>query len=368
MVKRLLTRRSKNITITIILVVVLLVWMLSGIILPSGNSDASVPDAISREQEPFSVRVTPSHAELTEREVVFYGVTEADRLVNAVSEIPGMVERLYVEEGEQVKQGQRLIKLEVKDRGALTEQARAQVKSTEIEYEAAKKLSEKGLASAMMLAERESKLQAANAGLIAARLALKRSTIDAPFDGVVERIDVEQGEFVTKTDQVLLQVVDRDPLVVRGYVTEFDVKWVKQDQPAEITLGDGRQFFGKVRFVGVVGDDVTRTFRVEIALPNEAGDIPVGVTASARLVVEQLKAHKVPASVLELDKQGRIGVKSVDEQSRIVFHPVDIVKDTTDGMWISGAPEEMALVVLGGPFVAEGETVKAVTTPQAKGQ
>jgi len=357
-------RSFSNITITLILVMVLGLWMFSGFLLPSGGSDAKTPDQAGVSMDKlFTVRVAPSTATEQERDVVFYGVTEADRLVNMTADVEGKVERLLVKEGAKVNKGQKLVALEIKERGAKLAQSKSFVEQRQIEYDAALQLQEKGLASNMMIAERKAKLEEAKAALIQTRLALQRSSIVAPFTGTVERIDVEEGELINSRDKMVLQIVDREPLVVRGHVTEFDIAWLAEGQEAQVLLADGREFTGKVRFVGVVGDDVTRTFRVEAMVPNEDGKVPAGVTATVRILVGTVKAHTVPSSVLELNPEGEMGVKGVDEDNKITFHPVEIVKETPNGMMVAGLPEQLKLVTLGGPFVNIGEKVNIAEQP-----
>jgi multidrug efflux system membrane fusion protein len=361
---RIAGKKITNVGLTVVLVVLLGVWMLSGFIFPSGGSNAKAPDPKELSMDTrFAVRVMDSLASEHTREVVFYGVTEADRVVSMTADVDGKVERLLIKEGQQVKKGQKLIKLEVRDRGAKLSQAKALVEQRQIDYDAALRLSEKGLASNKMLAERRSMLEQAKAEVIQTKLALQRSSVIAPFDGVIESIDVEEGELINSRDKTIVTIVDRHPLAVRGHVTEFDIAWLKEGQQAEVLLADGRQFGGDVIFVGVLGDDMTRTFRVEANIPNESGEVPAGVTATVRIVVGTVQAHLIPSSVMELNPVGEIGVKAVNESNEVTFHPLEIVKETAEGMIVAGLPERLRVVTLGGPFVNVGETVAVSSQP-----
>ena len=58
----------------------------------------------------------------------------------------------------------------------------------------------------------------------------------------------------------------------------------------------------------------------------------------------ELLAHKIPPSILTLQDDGTIGVKALDENNTVIFYPIQKVKDTIDGMWVSGLPNEINLM------------------------
>jgi multidrug efflux system membrane fusion protein len=75
---------------------------------------------------------------------------------------------------------------------------------------------------------------------------------------------------------------------------------------------------------------------------------------------QPILAHKITASVLLLTDEGDIGVRTVNSDSRVEFHSIKIIKDTADGLWVSGIPQFSNLIVQGQGFVENGQTV-AVT-------
>ena len=106
-------------------------------------------------------------------------------------------------------------------------------------------------------------------------------------------------------------------------------------------------------------DDTTRTFRVEVELPNPDGKLRVGVSADIHIPVRQLMAEKISPGILVLDDNGVVGVRAV-ERGIVRFLPVDIVSDGPDGMWVSGLPDHVAVITVGQSFVSDGERVKTV--------
>ena len=75
---------------------------------------------------------------------------------------------------------------------------------------------------------------------------------------------------------------------------------------------------------------------------------------------QPILAHKITASVLLLTDEGNIGVRTVNSESKVEFHSIKIIKDTADGIWVSGIPQFSNLIVQGQGFVENGQTV-AVT-------
>ena len=75
---------------------------------------------------------------------------------------------------------------------------------------------------------------------------------------------------------------------------------------------------------------------------------------------QPILAHKITASVLLLTDEGNIGVRTVNSESKVEFHSIKIIKDTADGLWVSGIPQFSNLIVQGQGFVENGQIV-AVT-------
>jgi multidrug efflux system membrane fusion protein len=110
-------------------------------------------------------------------------------------------------------------------------------------------------------------------------------------------------------------------------------------------------------FVSRSADPLTRTFEVEILVENSDRSIRDGQTAEILVRAQGAKAHFVPQSSLTLNNEGVLGVRIVDLSDTVRFQPVKVLRDQTDGIWISG-PEDVAdIIVVGQEFVTEGVRV-----------
>jgi multidrug efflux system membrane fusion protein len=125
-------------------------------------------------------------------------------------------------------------------------------------------------------------------------------------------------------------------------------------------LVTGQTVQGRVRYVGSRSDPATRTFTVELEVRNPSGRMAAGVSAELRIGLEHVLAHRVPASLLALDEAGVLGVKAVDEQGRVVFHPAEVMRADADSLWLGGLPERLRLITVGQGFVNPGAAVTPV--------
>ncbi|MBR9842912.1 MAG: efflux RND transporter periplasmic adaptor subunit, partial [Rhodobacteraceae bacterium] len=107
-------------------------------------------------------------------------------------------------------------------------------------------------------------------------------------------------------------------------------------------------------------DPETRTFRVEIHVPNSNLAIRDGQTAEIIIGAEGTKAHLVPQSALTLNDDGTLGVRIVDEAGIVAFAPVDIQRDTKEGVWLTGLPDSANIITIGQEFVVQGVKVEPV--------
>jgi multidrug efflux system membrane fusion protein len=159
---------------------------------------------------------------------------------------------------------------------------------------------------------------------------------------------------------IVAEVVDLDPIVVVGEVTEKDGGRIRVGDEAEVRLVTGERTRGTVRYVARTANPTTRTFRVEIEVANPDTAIGEGITAEVRLQLGEILAHRVTPAILTLDDAGVVGVKVVEDGDRVAFRRVDIVGDTPEGIWLAGLPERVTLITVGQEFVRDGQRVRPV--------
>jgi multidrug efflux system membrane fusion protein len=353
---------NKPLLLAVAIAVGAALWVASGEFARSAREPASndETEALATESAPTpSVRVRTLVAEPRAESIAVLGRTEPSRTITVRAETQGTVAAIEAVEGAPVAAGDILARLAEDDRPARLDEAKALVEQRAIELNAAQKLADKGYQTQVRAAEMVALSEEARARLAAIKLDLARTVISAPFDGAIERRDVEIGYFVAVGDAVAY-IVDLDPILIVAELTERDVGRIAQGQAATARLVTGATVDGVIRFVGRVADPETHTFRVELEVPNPEGRIVAGMTAELDVPLEPVAAHRVTPAVLTLDEAGVVGVKTVDADGRVAFHPVELVGDNPDGMWITGLPETATVIVVGQEFVTAGQAVTSV--------
>lgn len=341
-----------------------LVWLFSGQV--GQKDDAGVAPSLAASREamlaeaqdaPVRVRARVLAAEMQTEDVIVRGRTEADRRVTVRAETTGRVVELAVDKGDRVAAGDLLCRIAVDTRGARLEEARQAVNQARIEFDGAQRLRERGLQSETAIAGAEARLATARANLAQSELDLERTEVRAPFAGVVEARPVEIGDLL-QAGSTCMTVVDPDPMMLVGQIAERDVGRVRPGAPGFGALLTGQTVAGEVAFVASAGDPITRTFRVEVAVANEDGELRDGITAEIRLPVEEFLAHRVPSSILALDDVGDIGVRILDANDRVRFVNVAVLKDAADGVWVRGLPDPAKVITVGQELVTPGQQVE----------
>ncbi len=223
--------------------------------------------------------------------------------------------------------------------------------------EAAIKSAEAGMktaASGMLTVD--AGIQAAEAGVAAAQKEISRLTLRAPFEGILESDTAELGALL-QPGAACATVIQLDPIKLVGFVPETQVSRVKVGARSGAKLTTGQVLAGKVSFLGRSADPLTRTFRVEIEVPNPNLAIRDGQTTEIIIAAEGSRAHLVPQSSLTLNNEGLLGVRIVDDANLARFVPVDLLRDTKDGVWLAGLPEEANVIIIGQEYVVDGVPV-----------
>ncbi|HET6621428.1 MAG TPA: efflux RND transporter periplasmic adaptor subunit [Dongiaceae bacterium] len=316
--------------------------------------------------EIVSVQVMTSKAQSQPRTIVLRGRTEADRVVEVRAETTGRVVEIPVEEGALVRKGDLIAVLDGADRAARLAEAKALLQQRKAESEASRRLAEKGFAPKLNLAELAANQALAQAQVKGMEVEISHLSIEAPIEGVLDERDAEVGHYLQVADPVAT-IIDLDPIVLVGYATERDVGQLEIGGPARARLFDGREVVGALRFIAARAEKETRTFRIEVEVPNKDYEIRDGLSAELVIPVDDVPAHRVSPAVLTLGPNGEVGVKLVDEGNIVRFAPVEILREDTTGLWITGLAASARLIVVGQDFVVDGQLVHPVDSPPADG-
>lgn len=303
----------------------------------------------------ISVVAMHSVAQPVESGVLLRGRTEAARQVDVRAETSGLVVSEPLRKGALVEAGQVLCRLDPGTREAQLAEARARLIEAQVNAEAAEKLAEKGFASETRAISAIAALQSAQAAVQLAEKEIERLSIKAPFAGLLESDTAELGSLL-QPGAACARIIQLDPIKLVGFAPETETAKIRLGAPAGGRLATGQEVFGKVTFVSRSADPTTRTFRIEVEVANPDMHIADGSTAEIFVAFAGEKAHLIPQSALTLNDEGALGVRTV-EGDIARFVPVSILRDTTDGVWLRGLPDEADVIVVGQEFVIDGRKV-----------
>lgn len=331
--------------------------------------------------------------------VVLRGQTSAAREVDVRSETSAIVISEPLRKGTQIDAGQIMCRLDEGTRRASLDQARAQLAEAQsrvpeaearveeaqarlveakINQNASSRLNADGFASTTRLAgsdaavataqagvsTAQSGLRAAQSGIEAAQAAvasaqkeIERLVIKAPFGGLLESDTAELGALM-QPGGLCGTVIQLDPIKLVGFVPETQVNRIKVGAMAGARLAaGGGEVRGRVTFISRSADPQTRTFLTEIEVPNPDLAIRDGQTAEILIAAQGAQAHLVPQSALTLDETGTLGVRLIDALNVVDFRAIEIVRDTAQGMWVTGLPDQANVIVVGQEYVTAGNEV-----------
>ena len=345
--------------IAALITLVLVLWMASGPSVAEQKSEikAQIPNH-DEKQITAQVKVETRLGQHIHKTIELYGRTEPDRITTLKAEIHGKIIQVLAKRGSKVAKGEIIAKIALNDLPAQLTRSQALLNQREVEYEGALKLNKQGYQGKVHLAQSYAALESVNAEIKRLELDIAHTIIKAPFTGILNTRYVEVGDYVASGDDIAM-IADLDPLIVRAHATEQQISQLSVGQVAQVTLLNGAQAQGKLRYIASVGNDATNTFKIEVEIDNKNANLLAGLSSELTIDLARLSAIKISPALLALDEQGNIGVKSV-KKSIVHFTPIEIIKSESDGIWLTGLGEQADIIVLGQGFVRAGDRVEAI--------
>ena len=284
---------SKNVRISIYILIPLVVWMISGVFVNEDSNRESKPKTLS------SVVIEQSLPDVINPKIYLNTYAISEKRVQVRAKTSGEVVATGAKQGEWVQKDALLCKLGI--------------------------------------------------------IELNRTEVKAPFDGYIEDI-VKPGNLLER-GQLCATIIELDPITFIAEVPENSIKDVREGQNVNISLVTGDNIQGKLTFVSKSASVATRTFRVEAEIANPSGIVRDGISGTMVIDTDPVLAHKISPSILLLADNGELGVKTVNSENMVEFFPVQIIQDTEEGIWVAGLPDFSNIIVLGQGFVETGQIV-----------
>lgn len=293
------------------------------------------------------------------------GSVETKKNVVITPEMPGILTKVYVKEGDRVVKGQLLAQI---DDGGLSQQ----IASLQIQADLAKttfdrqsRLWDQKIGSEIQYLQAKSAFESAVESVNQLKQQLAKSNIRAPFTGVVDDVITEQGNVVAAGQTQLIRIVNLDDMYIQTDVPESYITSIVDGKEVEVMFPVlGKTLKSSIRQTGNFINPANRTFKVEIAVPNKNRTIKPNLTA--RLKINDYTSDKailIPQSIISENASAEQYVYVLKEkvEDKAVANQVVITTGKTQGDKIevlSGLNENDELIVEGARSVKNEQTVK----------
>ena len=296
----------------------------------------------------------------------YTATTEADVVNNITTAMPNRIKAIYVDEGQKVSKGQRLVAPDDVNTDSYELQvanAEANLKNVEINYNRAVELYKIGGGTKQSVEQMELSLINAQNALASAKRALQNvkenTVLTCPISGVVTARNYDAGDMTGQLP--ILTIAQVQPVKIVINVSESELAKVNNGMPAVVkfdTYGD-EEFAGKVTMVAPTVDVATRTFGVEVTVANKDNRILPGMFARVELNLGTMEHVVVPdKAVVKQPGSGNYYVY-VYKDGKVSYNQVQLGQRMGDKYeLISGVESGSQVVVSGQSRLANGDAVE----------
>jgi RND family efflux transporter MFP subunit len=221
-------------------------------------------------------------------------------------EMGGILQRVYVTEGQKVTKGQILATI---DDGGLSQQvAQLQIQAdlAKTTYERQERLWNQKIGSEIQFLQSKSSYEAQQRAVGQLKSQLAKTTVRAPFTGVIDNIITEQGSVVSPGQSQLMRIVNLDDMYIETEVPESYITSISENKAVKVEFPVlGKTIDAKVRQASNFINPANRTFKVEIAVPNKDKNIKPNLTAKVKINdYTSGEAILIPQSIISENADG----------------------------------------------------------------
>lgn len=329
---------------------------------PDQTAGASAAPSPQRTPPGVAVETAPVEVSTVVEDIKAFGTLVANESVVISPEIAGRVSRIHFREAEKVAAGAVMIELDSEILRAERAKARSDVALATANYERAGTLAKQGTGTLRARDEAAAAFQAAQADLTLAEARLSKTTIAAPFAGVVGLRAISVGAFVSPGDHVV-ELASIDPLKVDFRVSETYLPNLRPGLSVRVNLDalPGETFRGEIYAVDPIVEVGGRAIRLRARIPNADGRLSPGLFARIQIVLtERPDALLVPEAAVFRD-EGKIFVYQVRD-GRAVRTEVAIGQRSPGRVEVRSGLDRAAVVITAGhQQLRDGSRVEVVT-------
>jgi len=315
------------------------------------------PSRVAEHHPTATAKTLTVHAKAVPAYYTTSGTVTSDHRVSISSRLSGYIRALTVREGDQVKAGQILVRVDPVDAKQALIQARADLADAEADLKRYQELFKSGAVSRQQLSKIELRYTVAKSQVEQARNQLSYAEVRSPVAGVVVEKRLSQGD-LTAPGMPILTIEDPASLLVETYVSESFISKIHENDTVDVTIPSLKQTFeGTVRQVVQAADPVSHQFLVKVAL-KASPDIHPGMFAQAGFRVGERRAILVPQETLQ-ERAGLYAVYVVDNQGISQYRLVRLGQKLGQQVEIVAGLHDGDTIVWGNPNIKTGMKIQA---------
>ncbi|WP_273568943.1 efflux RND transporter periplasmic adaptor subunit [Maribacter halichondriae] len=328
--------------------------------------DSAIATKSGDEKLPLVTTITTSSQKF-EHFLELQGNVQTKQNVLVYPEMAGTLQRVYVKEGQRVGKGQLLASIDDGGMGSQLAQLKTQADLAKTTFERQKRLWEQKIGSEIQYLQTKSQYEATESAVKQAESQLGKSTIRAPFSGIIDDVIKDQGTVVSPgPGSEVFRIVNLSDMYIEVDVPETYLGGIEKGKEAIVyfpVLGD--TVHTKIRQTGNFINPDNRAFTVEIPVPNKKGNVKPNLTAKVSLNdYSKDGAIVIPQSIISENADGEqyvyIATKSDAENEAVVNRQI-ITTGKTQGSMVevlTGVSDGAELIQEGARSVKDGQKVQ----------
>lgn len=275
------------------------------------------------------------------------------------AEVGGKIDWIGPKEGSLISKGASILRIDQRTFQAQVDEAQASYNLALNDCKRIGQLYEQGIISKEKVDQCETNLATSQAKLEMAKLQLEKATIHAPVSGVLNELYFDVGEYVRQGDKIA-DVVVIDPVKVLVKIPEKDIPYIKQGEKVNVVsrMLDKKQYQGTISYISVVGDLATRTYSVEITVPNPSREILPSMITRVRIVRQEIP-DAITVPLFSVIPKGDFKAVFVEKDGRAEERQVKLgILDNNRVQILDGLRPHDHLIVEGHRELSDGEAVR----------
>jgi membrane fusion protein (multidrug efflux system) len=312
------------------------------------------------QQPPVPVATKPAEVGSIASYYTATATLAAEKQAEVLARVAGVVESLGCEEGDIVRAGDELLRIDNDEYRYLMEQAEAARADLESRHDRMAKMLDQNLVSAEEFETIKNDLAAARAAEGLARLNLSYTRVSAPFTGRVVTRHIDVGQNI-QVGTPLFVLSDFDPLLARIHVPAKEFNKLKVDQPVDLVLeSNGARLQGRIKLISPVIDPASGTIKVTVEVSGYPDDTRPGDFAQVRIVTERrMGSTLVPKIAVVTDRGERVVYVAADSTAERRVVEIGF-EDDSNAEILSGVEPGSEIVVKGQRSLKHGQRIKVL--------